>query len=157
QTAERKIKEAFLAMELTRRYSKDDILEMYMNQILYGNRAYGIEAAAETYFDKPAHDLTLAEASLLAGLPQAPSYYDPYTNMPAAGERRAYVLDQMARTGAITPAERAAAAEAPLELAPAAGSGPGEAPHFVTYVRQQVEQQFGTEAMFREGLQITTS
>src|SRR3979409_445551 len=88
QTAERKIKEAFLAMELTRRYSKDQILEMYMNEILYGNRAYGIEAASETSFGKPARDLTLPEASLLAGLPQAPSYYDPYTNMPAARGRQ---------------------------------------------------------------------
>ena len=73
QTAERKIKEAFLAMELTRRYSKDQILEMYLNEIGYGNRAYGVEAASQTYFNKPARDLTLAQASLLAGLPQAPS------------------------------------------------------------------------------------
>src|SRR5579859_459572 len=157
QTAERKIKEAFLAMELTRRYSKDQILEMYMNEISYGNRAYGIEAAAETYFGKQAKDLTLPEASLLAGLPQAPSYYDPYTNLPAARDRQAYVLDQMVHTGAITAAERDAAAKAPITLAPATQVGPQEAPHFVTYVRQLVDQQFGTEAMFREGLQITTS
>jgi 1A family penicillin-binding protein len=157
QTAERKIKEAFLAMELTRRYSKDQILEMYMNEILYGNRAYGIEAAAETYFGKPAKDLTLSEASFLAGLPQAPSLYDPYTNMPAAKDRQAYVLDQMVHTGAITAAEHDAAASAPIKLAPPSQVGPQEAPHFVTYVRQLVDQQFGTEALFREGLQITTS
>jgi len=157
QTAQRKIKEAFLAMELTRRYSKDQILEMYMNEILYGNRAYGVEAAAETYFGKPAKDLTLAEASLLAGLPQAPSFYDPYTNMPSAVERQGYVLDQMVRTGAITATERDAASRVQLKLAPATRSGPAEAPHFVTYVRQLVEQLFGTEALFREGLQITTS
>src|SRR5438270_1380028 len=118
QTAERKIKEAFLAMELTRRYSKDQILEMYMNEILYGNRAYGIEAASETYFGKQAKDLTLPEASLLAGLPQAPSYYDPYDNMQAAKERQSYVLDQMVRTGAITQQQRDAAANAPLKLVP---------------------------------------
>src|SRR5437868_4057174 len=157
QTAERKIKEAFLAMELTRRYSKDQILEMYMNEILYGNRAYGIEAASETYFGKAAKDLTLPEAALLAGLPQAPSYYDPYTNMQAAKERQAYVLDQMARTNAITQTDHDAASNAPLQLAPDSDTSPREAPHFVTYVRQQVEQQFGTEALFREGLQITTS
>src|SRR5439155_2848140 len=110
QTAQRKIKEAFLAMELTRRYSKDQILEMYMNEIGYGNHAYGIEAAAQTYFAKPAKDLTLPEASLLAGLPQAPSYYDPYTNLPAARSRQAYVLDQLVRTGAITQQQRDAAA-----------------------------------------------
>src|SRR5919198_783803 len=111
QTAERKIKEAFLALELTRRYSKDEILEMYLNEIFYGNHAYGIEAAAQTYFGKPARDLTLAEASLLAGLPQAPAFYDPYTNLPAARERQRYVLDQMVRTNAISraDADRAAA------------------------------------------------
>ncbi|MDQ6670259.1 MAG: PBP1A family penicillin-binding protein [Chloroflexota bacterium] len=157
QTAQRKIKEAFLAMELTRRYTKDQILEMYMNEILYGNRAYGIEAAAETYFAKPAKDLSLSEASFLAGLPQAPSHYDPYTNMPAAKDRQAYVLDQMVHTGAITAAERDAAARASINLAPASQVGTQEAPHFVTYVRQLLDQQFGTEALFREGLQITTS
>src|SRR5882672_3727804 len=157
QTAQRKIKEAFLAMKLTRRYSKDQILEMYMNEILYGNRAYGIEAAAETYFGKPARDLSLAEASMLAGLPQAPSYYDPYTNMPAARERQSYVLDQMVRTGAITAAQREAAVSAPLKLVPPSQGGAQEAPHFVTYVRQLVEDRFGTEALFRLGLQITTS
>ncbi|GAC1314060.1 MAG: PBP1A family penicillin-binding protein [Chloroflexota bacterium] len=157
QTAERKIKEAFLAMELTRRYSKDQILEMYMNEILYGNRAYGIEAAAQTYFGKSAKDLSLPEASLLAGLPQAPSYYDPYTNLAAAKERQTYVLDQMVRTGAITTRDRDAAAVAPLKFVPPSQTGPREAPHFVTYVRQVAEQQFGTEALFREGLQITTT
>jgi 1A family penicillin-binding protein len=158
QTAERKIKEAFLAMELTRRYSKDQILEMYMNEIAYGNRAYGIEAAAETYFGKPAKDLTLPEASLLAGLPQAPSYYDPYTNMAAAKDRQAYVLDQMVRTGVISEQQRDAAGRADLKLVPVnQAGGPSEAPHFVQYVRQIVEQQFGTEALYREGLQITTT
>src|ERR671937_907550 len=106
QTAERKIKEAFLAMELTRRYSKDQILEMYLNEIFYGNQAYGVEAAAETYFGKPARELNLAEASLLAGLPQAPALYDPYTNLSAAKERQAYVLDQMVRTGLVLDADR---------------------------------------------------
>jgi 1A family penicillin-binding protein len=157
QTAVRKIKEAFLAMELTRRYSKDQILEMYMNEIPYGNRAYGIEAAAETYFGKPAKQLTLAEASLLAGLPQAPSLYDPYTNLPAARERQAYVLEQMVRSGAITAAERDAAASKPIKLMPEVQTGPREAPHFVTYVRQLIEQRFGTHALFGEGLQVTTS
>ena len=157
QTAERKIKEAFLALELTRRYSKDQILEMYMNEISYGNRAYGIEAAAETYFGKPAMQLSLAEASLLAGLPQAPSYYDPYTNLPAAKDRQSYVLDQMVRTGAITQAQRDTAHAAALNFVPPSQSAPQEAPHFVTYVRQLVEQQFGTEALYRSGLQITTS
>ena len=157
QTAERKIKEAFLAMELTRRYSKDQILEMYLNEIGYGNRAYGIEAAAQTYFAKPARELTLAEASLLAGLPQAPSYNDPYTNLAAAKERQRYVLDQMVRTGVITVSQADAAARTALKFTPPSASGTREAPHFVTYVLQSIEERFGTEALYREGLQITTS
>jgi 1A family penicillin-binding protein len=157
QTAERKIKEAFLAMELTRRYSKDQILEMYMNEIPYGNRAYGIEAAAETYFGISARDLNLAQASLLAGLPQAPTFYDPYTHLPAARDRQAYVLDQMVKVGDITQQDADAAARAPLNLVPSSQSQPQEAPHFVQYVLQQLEQQFGTEALYREGLQVTTS
>ena len=157
QTAERKIKEAFLAMELTRRYSKDQILEMYLNEINYGNRAYGIQAAAETYFGKRVKDLTLAEATLLAGLPQAPAYYDPYTNLPEARERQKYVLEQMVRVGAASPQQAAAAATAPLDLRPRAANVSSEAPHFVNYVRQLVEDQLGTDALFRGGLQITTT
>jgi penicillin-binding protein 1C len=157
QTAERKIKEAFLAMELTRRYSKDQVLEMYLNEIGYGNRAYGVEAAAQTYFSKPAHELTLAEASLLAGLPQAPSYNDPYTNLPVARERQRYVLDQMVRTGAITAGQADDAARTALKFTPPSASGTREAPHFVTYVQQAIEDHFGTEALYREGLQVTTS
>lgn len=157
QTGERKAKEAFLAIELTRRYSKDQILQMYLNEINYGNRAYGIEAAAETYFGKPAQGLTLAEASLLAGLPQAPAYYDPYENLPAAQERQRYVLEQMVRTRAITQAQAEQALAAPPSLKPRSVGRSTQAPHFVSYVRQQVEEQFGTEALFRSGLQITTT
>ncbi len=156
-TAERKIKEAFLAMELTRRYSKDQILEMYLNEIGYGNRAYGIEAAAQTYFGKSAKELTLSEAALLAGLPRAPAYYDPFTNLQAARDRQAYVLEQMERTGAITPTQWAEASAARLQFRAPSDGGPREAPHFVNYVRELVEAQFGTEALLRSGLQITTS
>lgn len=157
QTPERKIKEAFLALELSRRFSKDQILEMYLNEIYYGNRAYGIEAAAETYFAKPAGELTLPEASLLAGLPQAPSHYDPYTNLAAAKERQRYVLDQMVRTQAITRQQADAAFQTPLPLRPLDAATPTQAPHFVNYVRQVLEQQYGTDALFRQGLQVTTS
>ncbi len=157
QTAERKIKEAFLAMELTRRYSKDEILEMYLNEINYGNRAYGVEAASQTYFGKPARDLTLPEASLLAGLPQAPAYYDPYANLAAAKERQRYVLEQMARTGTISSAERDAALRAPIQLRSRTAAAQPRAPHFVTWVRQLLEDQLGADALYRSGLQVTTS
>ena len=92
RTLKRKVKEAILAAEISRRYSKETILELYLNEIFYGNMAYGIEAAAQTYFGKHASELTLAEASFLAGLPQAPARYDPYTNFQAARARQADVL-----------------------------------------------------------------
>jgi 1A family penicillin-binding protein len=156
-TAERKIKEAFLAIELSRRYSKDKILEMYLNQIYYGNLAYGVEAAAQTYFGKPARALDLAESSFLAGLPQAPAGYDPYTNLADARERQAYVLDQMERLGFASPeAVRTARSEA-LNLRPPQSARPAQAPHFVVYVRQWLEQRFPTDLLYRAGLQVQTS
>ena len=146
-------------MELTRRYSKDQILEMYMNEISYGNRAYGIEAAAETYFGKPAKELTLAEASLLAGSAPGAVVLRPLhqPGRPPASARRTCSTRWCAPARSPR-AERARRRAAPIKLVPAEPTAaPHEAPHFVTYVRQQVEAQFGTEALFREGLQITTS
>ena len=89
QTASRKIKEIFVSAELSRRFTKEEILELYLNQIYYGNLAYGIEAAAQTYFDKPASDLNLAEASFLAGIPQTPAVWDPVTNLGDPGDPEA--------------------------------------------------------------------
>ena len=102
---QRKMREAVLASEISRRYPKRDILEIYLNEINYGNLAYGIEAAADTYFGKTAGDLTLAEAALLAGLPQAPAYWDPYLDLERAKRRQAVVLDLMVEAGYITQAE----------------------------------------------------
>ena len=157
QTPERKVKEAFLAIELNRRYTKDQVLEMYLNEINYGNRAYGVEAASQTYFGKAAKDLTLAEASFLAGLPQGPSLYDPYQNLPDAKERQKYVLEQMVRVGLAKQADADAAFSSKLTFQPLAKSTPSVAPHFTNYVRQLVGDQFGTDALFRSGLKITTS
>ncbi len=159
-TADRKMKEALLAIELTRRYPKDKILEMYLNEIYYGNMAYGIEAASETYFGKRARDLTLAEASFLAGMPQAPSWYDPYTNMAGVKERQAYVLEQMARTNLITQQDADAALREPLPLRSPeqrAEQAAIKAPHFVNYVRSQIERQYGSDTFFRSGMQVKTS
>ncbi len=156
-TTERKIKEAFLAIELTRRYSKDRILELYLNEIYYGNQAYGVEAAAQTYFGKSANTLSLAEASFLAGLPQAPAANDPFTNPLAAQARQAYVLEQMERLGfASTEAVRTARAE-PLNLRLPQATGSAHAPHFVVYIRQWLEQRFPTDLLYRAGLQVQTS
>ncbi|MBC7262075.1 MAG: transglycosylase domain-containing protein, partial [Chloroflexi bacterium] len=96
-TLRRKIKEAILAAEITRRYTKDEILELYLNQVYYGNMAYGIGTAAEVYFNKPVEKLTLAEAALLVGIPQGPAIYDPYTNFAAAKVRQGIVLDLMVK------------------------------------------------------------
>ena len=151
----RKIKEIILAWIMNRKYSKDDILEMYLNEIYYGNLAYGVEAAAQTYFDKSAVDLTLAEASLLAGLPQSPVKLDPLTNLEAAKERQWLVLNLMAGDGAITQAEAVAAYQEPLNFAPQEVSL--AAPHFSVYVRQQLEEMFGAEMVANGGLRVTTS
>ncbi len=97
-----KIREAVLASEISRRYTKQEILEIYLNEVNFGNLAYGVEAAADTYFDKKASDLTLAEAALLAGLPQAPAYWDPHTNFERAKRRQAVVLDLMVQAGYIS-------------------------------------------------------
>jgi 1A family penicillin-binding protein len=156
-TAERKVREALLAIELTRRYSKDRILEMYLNEIYYGNLAYGVEAAAQTYFGKSIKQLSLAEASFLAGLPQAPAANDPFVNLAAARERQGYVLDQMEQRGFISPDDARAARQQPLNLAPATASRPSHAPHFVVYVRQWLEKRFPTDLLYRAGLQVQTS
>jgi 1A family penicillin-binding protein len=163
-TFERKIREALLAVEVTRRYSKDQILEYYLNAIPYGNLAYGIEAAAETYFNKRAQDLNLAEASLLAGLPQAPALWDPCVNPDGALARQRVVLDLMLNAKYVTrdQANTAAAEMAKTIKADAfdrrCDQGIGiQAPHFVVYVRQLLEEQFGPEVVYKGGLQVTTT
>ncbi len=155
RSAERKIKEAILAAEVSRRYSKEQILEIYLNEVYYGNLAYGVDAAAETYFGKDVGDLTLAEAALLAGLPQAPAYYDPYTFPERVKERQAVVLRLMVESGSITPAEADAAWLEPLAYVPVRYDF--LAPHFTLYVRQQLETLLGPEALYRVGLNVTTS
>src|SRR5947208_3083148 len=157
----RKIREAILAIQVTNTYSKQQILELYFNQIYYGNQAYGVKAAAQTYFGKTdLTHLTLAEAALLAGLPQAPSVLDPTqeANVDRAEERRAYVLDQMVETGAITQQQADAANAVPIKVA-----GPPvatiKAPHFVFQVRNQLSQILGGDeaAVTRGGYRVTTT
>jgi len=155
QSLNRKVREAILAIEITNRYPKDTILEIYLNEIYYGNLAYGIEAAAETYFGKPARDLTLAEAALLAGLPQSPAVYDPYTNPEAAKARQAVVLNLMVEQEYITPAQAEAARREELHYAPQ--SYTMTAPHFVVYVQQLLEERYGAEALHHGGLQVYTT
>ena len=153
RTLSRKIKEAVLATEINRRYSKDTILETYLNTIYYGNLAYGIEAAAETYFGKTAAELSLAEAALLAGLPQSPAIYDPFTNPDAAKARQAIVLGLMVEEGYITPAEAEAARSEELQFI--AQRTDIQAPHFVTYVRQLLSKSTAVLSSIREACRST--
>jgi 1A family penicillin-binding protein len=155
QSVLRKVHEARLAMQLSQRYSKDEILEMYLNTVYYGHQAYGVAAAAEVYFNKPVSELTLAESALLAGLPQAPNQLDPYVNFDAARERQRQVLELMRRQGYITEAQMQAALAEEIHLAspqPAAR----RAPHFVDYVLDLLLERYGPEGM-RQGLQVYTS
>lgn len=155
RTATRKIKEAILASEISRRYSKEQILEIYLNELYYGNLSYGVAAAARTYFDKDVKDLTLAEASLLAGLPQLPAYYDPYTHPDRAKDRQAVVLGLMLENGLITQEEADAAWQEPLSYKPLEFDL--IAPHFTVYVRQQLEQLLGPDALYKAGLEVETT
>ncbi|HMR63213.1 MAG TPA: penicillin-binding protein 1C [Anaerolineae bacterium] len=156
QSLTRKIKEAVLAVEIDRRYSKDEILEIYLNQIYYGNLAYGIEAAAQTYFGKPAKDLTLAEASLLAGLPQAPATHDPYTNPDGAMARQADVLRLMNEAQYISPEQARSAQFTTLDSLRPLDSA-FEAPHFVTYVRRELERTIPADLIYQYGLTVKTT
>jgi len=166
RSIDRKLEETTYAIELTRRYSKDQILEWYVNQISYGSIYNGVEAASEGYFGKPASDLTLAEAALLAGIPQSPAAYDPRNNPEQALARRNQVLDLMREAGRIqigadryveySQEEIDAAKSEPLAVAPP--RFPIEAPHFVlTYVQPQLERIFGKDAVYTMGLQVYTT
>jgi penicillin-binding protein 1A len=156
KTFSRKIREAILAFEIERTYSKDEILEMYFNQVYFGSGAYGIEAAAQTYFDKSARELVLDEGTLLAGIPRWPSRYSPYLNVEASLERRATVLDLMVRERHLSPAEAEAAKAMPVDLK---GRPQRErvATYFVEYLRKELEDRFGYNRLYRGGLNVYTS
>jgi penicillin-binding protein 1C len=153
QTIDRKIKEIILSVEVSRRFSKDQILEMYLNENNYGNLSYGVEAAAENYFGKTAKELKLAESALLAGLPQAPALHT--ASVEAMKAQRARVLDSMLREGYITVEQAVAAKAEPIVLNQKRYSI--EAPHFVMYVRDLLERRYGTQALYTGGLSVYTT
>ena len=140
RTLRRKLRETILAWELTQKYSKNDILALYLNQVNYGGMAYGVEAAAQTYFDKSASDLILPECAMLAGLPQAPGLYDPFTNPDLARQRQQIVLGLMETQDYITHQQLVTAEAAPLSYNPA--PYPIEAPHFVWIIKDQLDELF---------------
>jgi penicillin-binding protein 1A len=156
RTLSRKFKEIQLAQEIERRYSKDKILEMYLNTIYFGGGAYGIEAAARTYFSKSVGQLSLTEAALLAGLPKAPSLSSPFNDLKRATMRRDYVLTRMEKEGHIGAAQAKAAMRVPVVLAPFF-KGRGMAPAFADYVRKELEPKYGRILLARGGLRVSTT
>lgn len=154
-TMRRKLRELALAVRLTRRYDKDTLLEFYLNEIYYGNMAYGVEAAAQAYYSKHVGDLDLAECALLAGLPQSPALYNPLENLEGAKARQQVVLDLMVKRGYITAEDARLAHAEPLAFA--AAPFPIRAPHFVMAVRAQLERELGLERLQAGGLTITTT
>jgi penicillin-binding protein 1A len=158
QTFKRKLVEACLAIKLSSHWSKDRILTAYMNQVYYGNHAYGIEAAAETYFSKSAKDLDLAQSALLAGLPQAPSSFDPYRNPAAAIARRDEVLHAMLVNGDLTSSQfQKAKAQRVLHLKAGRRFTQIREPYFFGYVEDLLQQEYGANTVRSGGLKVYTT
>ncbi|PLX77956.1 MAG: penicillin-binding protein [Desulfuromonas sp.] len=154
---ERKFKEAILAYRMEKRLSKEEILYLYLNQIFLGHGAYGVQAAAENYFDKDVDQLSLAECSLLAGLPKAPSRYSPYSHFAKARERQKYVLTRMVEDGFISQQEAEAAYTTHLEIRPRVNQHILDAAYFTEQVRRYLEQTYGRDRLYRDGLVVETS
>ena len=155
QTIQRKLQEVAIAYTLSKEKSKDDILEMYLNQIYYGNQSYGIEAAAETYFGKTAIKLDLAESALLAGIPQSPADYDPIQNLKSSKVRQLEVLTAMVNQGYISEQQATDAYNETFKFA--SQRTDIQAPHFVFYVRDLLEQKYGARFLYEGGLTIKTT
>ncbi len=156
RTLRRKAKEAVLALELERRFSKDEILEMYLNEIPYGSQAYGVEAASQTMFNQRASQVSLAEASVLAALPKAPTYYSPYgSHFEDLKRRQESILQRMVKLNIITQPEADAAKQVELNFQPRTESI--SAPHFVFYVKEKLEEEYGQRVIEQGGLQVTTT
>jgi penicillin-binding protein 1A len=152
----RKMKEILLAFQIEREYPKDKILEMYFNQIYFGHGAYGVEAAAQTYFGKSVDELNLAEAAMLAGLPRAPNTYSPIVDKERARRRRGVVLQRMVEEEFITTEQAEAAAAIPFDER-AFAAVRSQAPYFVEYVRQYLEERYGSYALYHGGLKVYTT
>lgn len=152
----RKVREAALALELESRYSKDRLLELYLNHIYLGHGAYGVEAASRTYFGKSVRELTLPEAALLAALPRAPTSYSPFDHPDLARRRRAHVLARMVEQGVLSPAEARRANAAPLGLVPPERRRT-TGRYFLEYLEQILETRFGEDLVYRGGLHVYTT
>lgn len=159
QTIKRKLLEVVLALEIENKYTKKQILEMYMNQIYFGQGCYGIQTASRVYFNKDVKDLTLAQSALLAGLPNSPNYYSPFRSEEAAKYRQGIVLDQMAKYGYISQEDGDNAKKADLQLAkPDAVRSTGSlGQYFVNYIIAEISDKYDSDAIYKEGLQVYTT
>ena len=154
---ERKIKEVILSWRIETAYDKDHILYLYLNEIFLGSQAYGVEAASRAYFGKNVKDITIAEAAILAGLPQRPSDYSPHRHFDKAKERQSYVLGQMKDKGFITDAEYKAAKAEKVKIVPRGNAFLEQAPYFTEHVRRYLVDKYGEEKVLHEGLQVQTT
>jgi penicillin-binding protein 1A len=157
KTFARKIREAVLAYRISHYMTKDEILDLYLNNIFLGHGAYGVEAAAQEYFSKHVEDLNLAESAILAGLPKAPSRYDPYLHPRLAKERQAYVLGRMADVGFISKKQEEAALNQPIRLKPYRPEWNKDCGYFTEEVRNLLENRFGRETVYNMGLRVYTT
>lgn len=157
KTFKRKIQEMYLAIRLEQQYSKDEILEMYLNRIYFGQGAYGIQAAAQTYFSKNVEDLTVLEAATLAAIPKSPTYYDPIQNPDNALKRRNLVLDNMAKYGFISQEEAERLKKEGLNLKPSEAKSNYRYPFFVDYITDRLVERYGSEKVFNGGLRVYTT
>lgn len=156
QSYHRKIQEMFLALKIEHRHTKDEILELYLNQIYFGRGAYGVQAASKAYFGKNVEDLDLNECAMLAGIPKSPNYYSPMDNMEAAQERKAVVLNQMAKYGYISASTAQKTAAEEVHLAKPVPKE-GKANYFVDYVIQTMIDKYGADGLYKGGLKIYTT
>ena len=157
KTWERKIKEAILAIQIEKRYTKNEIFTLYCNQMYFGHGVYGVESASRLYFGKSAKDVSLEEAALIAGILQGNVRQSPYVNMDAAVRRRNYALGRMAEVGYITADEAEAAKKKPIVLRGEPSAQPSLAPYFVEEVRKELEGRFGAKQLYENGLAIQTA
>jgi len=157
RTLNRKIREAILALQIEKKYSKEEILELYLNQIYLGGGAYGVAAASWNYFNKPLDQINLSEAAFLAGLPKAPALYSPFRHRERAINRRNYVLNRMLKTEYITETENQEAQKYQMEFQKALPSAYHKAPYFVEYIRKYLEAKYGENLLYRGGLKVYTT
>ena len=156
RTISRKIKEVLTSIKIERNYTKEEILEMYLNQCYFGRGAYGIQAAAQLYFGKSVEDLTISDCAVLIGIPKNPTRYSPINNPDLSLKRRNVVLESMKRFGRLSPELADSLESLPLEISPTSAPA-GEAPYFTEMVRQYLEREYGEDNLYRAGLSVYTT